>query len=204
MKVAVVILAGGQGTRIGGNKPLRTLAGKSLLERAVEFAHGISKVCAVAVRDEAQSGSVEIPVLRDDPEIEGPLGGLVSALRFARDKGAGAALTMPADMPFLPPDLADRLVEGLGRARAGIASSGGRLHPVCGIWSIEALDAVPEYLATGRRSLKGFADAVGFVDIDWSAEPFDPFFNINTEEDLAEAERLEVEDFDLSTRRDSR
>jgi molybdenum cofactor guanylyltransferase len=71
-----------------------------------------------------------------------------------------------------------------------VASSGGHLHPVCGLWRVSALDAVPAYLASGRRSLRGFAEAAGFTAVDWPIEPLDPFFNINTPEDLAAAERL--------------
>ena len=192
MKIAVVILAGGEGTRIGGNKPSRVLGGISLLDRAVVYASGLANLFAVAVRDEAQARKLAIPVVRDDAEIEGPLGGLVSALRFARDKGAHAALTIPADMPFLPPDLAKRLVETLPRTGTGaaIARSGGHLHPVCGLWRTEALDEVPEYLASGRRSLKGFAEILGYAAVEWPADTLDPFFNINSEGDLAEAERL--------------
>jgi molybdopterin-guanine dinucleotide biosynthesis protein A len=189
VKIAVVILAGGEGKRIGGNKPLRMLAGESLLERAVDYARRISKSFAVAVHDEAQAGSVAIPIIRD-AEIEGPLGGLVAALRFARDEGRRAVLIIPADMPFLPPDLASRLVGDIGQTRAAVACSGGHQHPVCGLWRTEALDRLPAYLASGRRSLKGFADAVGYVAVDWPVDTLDPFFNINSEVDLAEAERL--------------
>lgn len=190
MKIAVVILAGGEGERIGGNKPSRMLGGLSLLDRAVAYAPTLATSVAVAVRNERQVGNVEVPTIQDDAEIEGPLGGLVAALRFARDEGAAAALTIAADMPFLPPDLAARLSEALSGTRAAIACSGGHLHPVCGLWSIEALGHLPGYLASGRRSLKGFAEAVGYAPVDWHADPFDPFFNINTEQDLAEAERL--------------
>lgn len=190
MTIAVVILAGGEGKRIGGNKPSRMLAGVSLLDRAVAYAGSQATLCAVAVREERQAGDVDISVIQDDAEIDGPLGGLVSALRFAREKGADAALTIAADMPFLPPDLADRLLETLQQNRAAIASSGGHQHPVCGLWRTEALDAVAEYLASGRRSLKGFAELVGYVAVEWPTDPLDPFFNINLERDLAEAEHL--------------
>jgi molybdopterin-guanine dinucleotide biosynthesis protein A len=166
------------------------LGGICLLDRAVAYSSGLANLSAVAVRDDLQARNLGIPVIRDDAEIEGPLGGLVSALRFARDQAAHAALTIPADMPFLPPDLADRLMEALPRTRAAIARSGGHLHPVCGAWSTEALDAVPEYFASGRRSLKGFAELIGYVAIDWPADPDDPFFNINSEHDLADAQRL--------------
>jgi molybdopterin-guanine dinucleotide biosynthesis protein A len=190
VKIAIVILAGGQGKRIGGDKPSRMLRGVRLLDRAVAYASSQAKLSAVAVREPRQAGDLEIPLVPDDAEIHGPLAGLVTALRFARDEGADAALTIAADMPFLPPDLADRLVEALPGTRAAIACSGGHQHPVCGLWRTEALDAVAEYLASGRRSLKGFAELVGYVAVEWPANPRDPFFNINSERDLAEAERL--------------
>lgn len=187
-----MILAGGQGARIGGNKPLRMLGGVSLLDRAVAYATSLTELLAVAARDERQAGDVQVQIIRDDAEIDGPLGGLVTALRFARDKGADAALTVPTDMPFLPADLVDRLVEALPLTWSVIASSGGRLHPVCGLWSIGALDAVREYVASGRRSLRGFAEAIGYLAVDWPVDPLDPFFNINSEQDLRKAEQLLV------------
>jgi len=71
-----------------------------------------------------------------------------------------------------------------------MADSGGALHPVCALWSISALDWLPDYVATGRRSLRGFAEAVGMRAVDWPVEHFDPFFNINSPADLATAEQL--------------
>jgi len=194
VKVAAVILAGGRGTRMGGEKPLRLLDGVSLLDRAIDQAKAFSETVAVAVRSKAQIGDAGTQILCDDPAIEGPLAGLVAALRFARDRGADAALTLAADMPFLPADLTDRLVAALPGSRAAIASSSGHLHPVCGLWVTEALDFVPQYLVTGRRSLKGLAETVGYVAVEWAADPVDPFFNINTSQDLAAAERLLLRD----------
>ena len=173
---------------MGGDKPMRLLGGTTLLDRAIDYASGLSDKVALAVRDQ-QVGDAGVAVIRDNPTIEGPLAGLVAALRFASDEDADAVLTLPADMPFLPPDLADRLAEELASNRAAIATSGGHLHPVCGLWLTAALDYVPEYLASGRRSLRGLAETVGYVAVDWPADPEDPFFNINTSADLAEAER---------------
>lgn len=190
MKTAVVILAGGEGRRIGGDKPLRMLGRMTLFDRALGHASRLSGPIAIAVRDSGQVKDARLPIIRDDPAIDGPLAGLVSALRFARDEGAGTVLTLPSDMPFLPPDLGDRLMEELPQKLAAIARSGGHLHPVCGIWSTRALEHLADYLASGRRSLKGFAEAIGYAAVDWPTEPLDPFFNINSAEDLARAERL--------------
>jgi molybdopterin-guanine dinucleotide biosynthesis protein A len=188
MTVAAVILAGGQGSRLGGNKPLRELGTRRLVDWAVDYAEGISGCRAIAVRDERQVAGVLLPIVHDDPSIEGPLAGLVAALHFAREEGAVAVVSIPVDMPFLPADLGTRLQESRGECRAAIASSGGHLHPVCGLWATNALGVLADYLRSGKRSLIGFAEAAGYVAVDWSINPIDPFFNINSDEDLARAE----------------
>ena len=187
--VAVVILAGGEGRRIGGGKPRLELAGKRLIDRAIELARRSSELVAVAVRDEAQVQPVDVTLIPDDQNVEGPLGGLIAGLKFMREREPEKLLTIPADMPFLPDDLLDRLGREIGERACALASSGGHLHPVCGLWRASALDRAPEYLAGESRSLKGFAALTGFVAVDWTADPEDPFFNINSPDDLAEAER---------------
>jgi molybdopterin-guanine dinucleotide biosynthesis protein A len=188
--MAVVILAGGEGKRIGGGKPLKLLGGKRLIDRSVEFARHWSDTCAVALRAPGQVQGTSLLSIIDEPGIGGPLAGLVAALRFAADCEGEAVLTIPADMPFLPQDLPLRLKAGLGSAAAALAGSGSYLHPVCGLWRVAALHALEPYVASGQRSLKGFAELVGFESVWWSDAPVDPFFNINSAEELAAAERL--------------
>lgn len=186
--IAAVVLAGGEGRRIGGGKPLRRLGGETLLARALGQAGRYSDRVALAVRHPAQVGAPEGVVVIPDAPVEGPLGGLAAALEYARAQGRPAVLTLPCDMPFVPPDLAERLGSALDDHAAALAASGGRLHPVCALWRVAALDHLPAYAASGRRSLHGFAEAVGFTAVDWPALPADPFFNVNTAGDLAEAE----------------
>jgi molybdopterin-guanine dinucleotide biosynthesis protein A len=169
--VRIVILAGGEGRRIGGGKPLRMLGGETLLDRALGIARGWSDEVLIA------DGKT------DAPGIEGPLGGVAAALGLGTD-----ILTIPCDMPFLPADLPERL--GRTREAAAVAESGGRLHPVCALWRARAAEGLAAYAATGRRSLRGFAEAVGHEAIVWSTDPIDPFFNINDSDDLARAEAL--------------
>ena len=189
MRCAVVILAGGEGRRIGGAKPRRLLAGRSLIERVLERARSWSPLVAIAVRQNVAIYPPAIPILVDGP-LQGPIAGLASALDFARVQAVGAVLTIPCDTPMLPPDLLDRLSPGLARHRAAVPTSAGRLHPTCALWRADACDELPGYVASGRSSLMGFASVVGHVRIDWSAEPFDPFFNVNDVEDLKAAEAL--------------
>ncbi len=186
--LAVVVLAGGEGRRIGGGKPLRLLAGETLLARALAQAAVLSDRVALAVRDPGQVGAPEGVAVISDMPIEGPLGGLAAALAYGREQGRAAVLTLPCDMPFAPLDLAVRLGAALDGHAAAIAASGAQLHPVCGLWRVTALKQLPAYAASGQRSLRGFAQAVGFTAVDWPIGPVDPFFNVNTAADLAEAE----------------
>jgi len=185
---AVVVLAGGEGRRIGGGKPMRSLGGETLMARALGQAATFSDRVALALRDFAQvEAPTGVAVISDAP-IEGPLGGLAAALAWARGQGRAAVLILPCDMPFTPADLDARLAAALGEHNVAVAFSGERLHPVCSLWRVDALGALPVYAASGRRSLKAFAEAVGFAAVEWPIKPWDPFFNVNTAEDLAEAE----------------
>jgi molybdopterin-guanine dinucleotide biosynthesis protein A len=110
-------------------------------------------------------------------------------MRFASAEGKQFVLAIPADMPFLPADLLDRLREAIGDEGCALAESGGHIHPVCSLWRAGTTALAESYAASGRRSLKGLAASLGFVTVEWPTEPVDPFFNINTNEDLAEAAR---------------
>jgi molybdopterin-guanine dinucleotide biosynthesis protein A len=190
-RIAVVILAGGEGARIGGRKPFKRLASERLIDRALRKARSWSNLVAVSVRELEQVQPLDADLIKDDPRIVGPLAGLESALAFARANRCELVLAIPADMPFLPADLLKRLEAGIGSSVCALGNSGGRLHPICGLWRTAALREVQPYVVTGRRSLKGFAETVGFVAVDWATEPIDPFFNINTADDFLRAELLE-------------
>lgn len=186
--VAVVILAGGEGARIGGGKPLKRFAGERLIDRAVNLARSWSDAVAIAVRDRSQVNGAAADLIAD-ADVPGPLGGLISGMKFATAAGRQFVLAIPADMPFLPHDLLHRLREAIGEAACAVAESGGHIHPVCSLWRSTAAVQAESYAAQGRRSLKGLAAAVGFVAVEWNVDPADPFFNVNTNADLAEAAR---------------
>lgn len=191
MRLAAVILAGGEGRRIGGNKPLALMGGQTLLDRALAFARTWTGDVAVSLREPGQFPLPDDVTALIDEEGAGPLAGLQPALRFARQKGLQATLTIPCDTPFVPRDLPHRLCDKLGGGvGAVLATSGGMLHPACALWRSNVIDALPSYRTTGRSSLKGFAAHVGFTTAEWPCEPFDPFFNVNSLDDLAAAERL--------------
>lgn len=185
--LAAVVLAGGDGRRMGGAKPLRRFGGTTLVGQALACARSYSDDVAVAVRDPRQvAGAVDAPLILDDPAIEGPLAGLASALRFGRRRHTAWVLVLPCDSPRLPPDLAVRLRAALADGRGvAVAESGGRLHPACALWRVDAgLEALPAYLASGRRALRGFADAIGMRAVTWPSAATDPFANANTPAEL--------------------
>jgi molybdopterin-guanine dinucleotide biosynthesis protein A len=188
--VAVAILAGGEGRRIGGGKPLRLLGGQRLIDRALAQARQWSDLVAISVRDPAQVEPVDAPLLTDEPGNGGPLAGLVSAMTHPGSNGCPQLLTIAADTPLLPRNLLERLLAEIGESRCALASSGGRLHPVCGLWRTSAVSQVEHYLATGRRSVRGFAELVGYQSVEWRVDAVDPFFNVNSAEELRAAEAM--------------
>jgi molybdopterin-guanine dinucleotide biosynthesis protein A len=173
-RFGVALLAGGQGRRIGGAKAQRRLGDLTLMEHAVRRAaawHGLR-------------------VIQDDAAIPGPLGGLAAALADAEAAGLEAVLTVPCDMPFLPADLPDRLLAALQPGVAvAVAESGGRRHPITALWRPQVAEALRDRAGHQQLSLRGLADQVGSVAVNWSTEDGDPFFNINTPEDLDQAAR---------------
>lgn len=186
----VVILAGGQGRRIGGGKPERLLGGERLIDRAIAKARQWSDHVAVAPGKCFAETIVFVPQVTDQEGV-GPIAGLLAGVRHARSQGLADVLTIACDTPFLPPDLAVRLADGRpDNCAAAIPQAGAQLHPSCGLWNSSIEDSVLAYIAEGRRSLIGLAERIGYEPVLWSVVDGDPFFNVNTPDDLARAEEL--------------
>ncbi len=176
---------------MGGGKALRVLDGKTLLDHAIGKAAAFSSIIAVAAdEDRVAPLPRKATLLVDKVEGYGPISGLLSALEYGTAEKAGHVLTISCDTPFLPDDLLTKLSAAIGNANAAVVAYDGRVHPICALWRTSALHLLHDYLTQDRRSLIGFAEAIGYVEVEWPAQPVDPFFNINTAEDLAEAERL--------------
>jgi molybdopterin-guanine dinucleotide biosynthesis protein A len=184
-----VVLAGGDGRRMGGSKPLRQLGATTLVANALGLAQSYCPAVAVALRSPEQlAGAVDAELLIDLPGLEGPLGGLAAALEHARRLGAARVLTLPCDAPRLPSDLRVRLeaaLDGDGPARVAVAASGGRLHPTCALWRTDSQAALSAYAASGGRSLRGLAGELCMAIVAWEYGDSDPFANANTPQELA-------------------
>ena len=190
-----VVLAGGLARRMGGgDKPLVALGGRPLLGHILDrLRPQVSLLALNANDDPARYRSFGLPILPDSlPGRPGPLAGILAALDWAAAAGATHVLTVPGDTPFLPLDLAQRLAAAvLAGAPAAMAASGGRRHPIAGLWPVSAREALRRAIRDeGVRRADDWARRLGAAAVDFAIDPFDPFFNLNSPDDLARAERL--------------
>jgi molybdopterin-guanine dinucleotide biosynthesis protein A len=193
-----VLLAGGLARRMGGgDKPLKTIGGRTILERAIErLKPQCDALILNANGDPARFAATGLTVVADDvPGFAGPLAGILAALDWAARERPEIAWVVSAagDSPFLPHDLVARL--HAARAAAGVplacAESGGQAHPVNGLWAVALrADLRHALVAEDMRKIDRWTARHGIAHASWPAEPLDPFFNANTPDDVAAAERL--------------
>jgi molybdopterin-guanine dinucleotide biosynthesis protein A len=194
---AGVILAGGRATRMGGgDKGLRAVAGARLLDRVIAR---LGPQCAAlalnANGDPTRFAEFGLPVLPDSvADHPGPLAGVLAGLDWAADQGHEAIVTAAADTPFFPTDLVDRLAQAAGPSGLALAATraGDRTHrqPTFGLWPVTLRDNLRAALGDGLRKIVLWTDRHGAGTAVFDADPIDPFFNVNTPEDLAEAATL--------------
>lgn len=184
---AIVIAAGGEGRRMGGAKPLRELAGRTLLDHACQWALRQSDICAIAVRAQDQVPPSGLPLLLDNQPGIGPVSALLSAMHFARAKGCEAVMLIGCDQPFLPDELPARLMAQIGDQAVAMPVSAGKDQPLASLWRV-CESAVTDFIADDGRSLWRLADRLGAVRVAWESSDAssDPFANINDPAALAQ------------------
>ncbi len=193
-----VLLAGGQARRMGGgDKCLRPLAGRPILEHVILRARPqVAALLLNANGDPARFAGFGLPVAGDVVEgFAGPLAGVLTGMEWARAQRPDLPwiVTIATDTPLFPPDLVARLLSAVEREGADLAcaASGGRTHPVFGLWSVRLADDLRRaMLDDGIRKVDVWTARYRLTLVEFATAPFDPFFNTNRPEDLAEAERL--------------
>jgi molybdopterin-guanine dinucleotide biosynthesis protein A len=204
------LLAGGRSSRMGRDKGPLAIGGKPMIEHVIARLRPQVHRILISGNDERKHYSgyclpvvpdaVKEETVGDEGEVRaGPLAGLHAALMWAERETPDARflLTVPVDTPFLPRDLTLRLAEGLRSAgtTSAIAASGGREHPVVGLWSLTLLPAVTAAIKDGLRAMHRFAEQQKCAVVDFPSTPargvsVDPFYNVNTPDDLKRAESL--------------
>lgn len=194
MRILGAIIAGGHSTRMGGReKSFLELAGASLLERTLSrLRFQVDDVVINANGDASRFSAAGVVVVEDVlTNVGTPLSGLHAALYYGASKGFDAVVTVPSDAPFLPLDLVERLLEGGEVTGAAIARSGGQDHYLTGIWTTAMATSLGRLVETeGMKRVQDFVARTRAEKVVWTAVPHDPFFNINTPEDLSVAESI--------------
>jgi molybdenum cofactor guanylyltransferase len=197
-RIPGVLLAGGLARRMGGgDKPMRTIGGRTILERVIaRLAPQCDGLILNANGDPARFAAFGLPVIADSvADFPGPLAGILAALDWMAANRPDVSLVLSAagDCPFLPRDLVARLHDALVKenAQLAVAASAGQSHPVIGLWSVSLRDQLRHALVVEDvRRIDRWTARYRLATVTWPTEPLDPFFNANTVEDIAEAERL--------------
>jgi molybdopterin-guanine dinucleotide biosynthesis protein A len=181
----------------GGDKPMRTIAGRTILERVIaRLAPQCAGLILNANGNPARFASFGLPVIADSvADFPGPLAGILAALDWTASQRPEVkfVLSAAADCPFLPRDLVARLEEAREAqdAELAVAASGAQTHPVIGLWSVALREQLRHALVVEDiRKIDRWTARYKLVTVTWPTTPLDPFFNANTVEDVAEAERL--------------
>lgn len=198
MKVVGLLLAGGQSRRMGGgDKALRPLGGMSLLARVIQrLQPQVEALVLNANGDPSRFAEFALPVVADSvPDFAGPLAGVLAGLDWtaAHRPDCPFIVSVATDAPFLPVDLVARLTAELETTRADLAcaTSGGRAHPVFGLWPVRLREDLRRAVVEdGIRKVDEWTAHHRLVTVAFSDRPVDPFFNANRPEDLEAAARL--------------
>lgn len=195
---AGVILAGGLSSRMGGgDKGLLTLGGAPLLALVRDrLAPQVAEVALNANGDPSRFERFGLPVVADSvADFPGPLAGVLAGMDWAAERGHSHIVTAAADTPFFPCDLVPRLMLAAEAQPIALAATpdpkrGLARHPTFGLWPVALRDDLRGALRDGVRKVVAWTDRHGTAMAEFEAEPFDPFFNVNTPEDMARAEEL--------------
>ncbi len=193
-----ILLAGGLARRFGGgDKGLQLIGGRPMLGHAIDRLGPQSDGLILnANGDKARFASFGLPVIGDSiAGFPGPLAGILAGMEWvaANRPDHPWIVTAGTDYPFLPLDLVDRLTAQLRTTDVEIvlASSAGRLHPVIGIWPVAQRDDLRRAIEVeGLRKVEAWTGRYKAAVVDFPADLYDPFFNVNTPDDLLKAEAI--------------
>ena len=193
-----LVLAGGLARRMGGGDKARIkIGGASILQRVLAcLTPQCSRVIINANGDAARFADIGLPVVADSvPDFAGPLAGILAGLDWAAANAPAIEwlASVPGDCPFLPKNLVARLLEARATSNVPLACarSGEWRHPVVGLWPVRLREDLRHALASeGLHKIELWTARHGIAIAEWPTTPIDPFFNVNTPKDAAQAEAI--------------
>lgn len=186
--IACVILAGGRSRRFGKDKGLATVHGKLMIEHSIERLRAQTRgQIVINARRGSDYAKLGLDVIEDAlTDVDGPLAGIHAALAWAERQNLAAVITSAVDTPLIPEDF----ISVLSRTgNPAVATYNGQMHPLHGYWPVYCKDRLEQLLNNGTRTAKAWADVSLAMQCEFKAS-YDPFFNVNTGEDLIDAHMI--------------
>ena len=180
---------------MGEDKAVLEFGGMPLVAHAIErLKPQVTSLIINAHDASADFSAYGLPVVTDPPgDRQGPLAGILAALRWARQNDIAWIVTIAVDTPFFPRDLVSRLAEAAADKELACASSAGLIHPVFGLWKAELAQELQRGIENGLRSARQWVALHDAGIARWPTQPYDPFFNINNPADREAALRILAE-----------
>ncbi len=189
------VLAGGKSQRFGEDKSQVKLAGKLLIDHMLtEIIDEFKELLIVSNNKINFHKSEKISIIEDFEKGLGPLGGVFSAMKWIKEnqKDYKWIATFPVDTPFFNRQILKDFIQNINFNESDLffIKSNNTRHNIFGLWSINLLDKLEEDLKNGERKVELWANNTGVKIINMEFSNNDPFFNINTKEDLKKAEEI--------------
>lgn len=190
-----VVLAGGKSERFGEDKSQTKLGGKILINYILsELIDEFKEILIISNNPIKYLSSNKITKIHDFKKDLGPLGGIFSAMKWVRDnnKSYKWIASFPSDTPFFKKTILDNFLKEINEKESELffMKLNEKRHNIFGLWSIDLIDQLEKDLDNGSRKVEKWANSIGVKIINMSFEKNDPFFNINTKEDLKKAEKI--------------
>jgi len=193
------ILAGGQSKRMGKDKLFLELNNKKLIEHTIDKVKKyLKKVIIITNQDNEFFSKNNLTTVKDCVEGQlGPLVGILTAMKWAKENlnKCSWIATFPCDTPFFPESIIKSFIEESEKKESLIlcASSHGRKHNIFGLWSLDLYDKLKNDLINKKiRKVQDWTEKNKIKNLEFKFKDYDPFFNINTEEDLAVAKKISM------------
>ena len=186
------VLAGGKSQRFGEDKSQVKLGDKLLIDYILsEIIDEFNEVLVISNNSINFKSSKKISLIQDFKKNLGPLGGVLTAMKWIKDKNKNYQWisTFPADTPFFKNEILKDFLKSINQddGKLFFIKSNNTRHNIFGLWSVDLMDRLEKDLDKGERKVEVWANSIGVKNINMNFENEDPFFNINTKEDLEKA-----------------